>query len=71
MKTASTLILATASAVSATTISLVTFDNAPGTTHTFSELNDPGKGTLTHIRNYHLTTQSNPANPCLFVLYSN
>ena len=47
MKTASALILATASAVSATTISLVTFDNAPGTTHTFSELNDPGKGTLT------------------------
>ena len=44
MKATATTLLLAATGCSAVSIPLVTFDNAPGTTHTFSELNDPVMG---------------------------
>ena len=44
MKVTATTLLLAATGCSAVSIPLVTFDNAPGTTHTFSELNDPVMG---------------------------
>jgi peptide methionine sulfoxide reductase MsrB len=43
MRTTATTLLLAATA-SAASVPLVTFDNGPGTTHTFSELNDPVMG---------------------------